>query len=193
MAQPTVAEVMWYVDLPDSRAVNVFHYDKTGTPWAVGDAAGLATVLQAPLLLDWVPVITIHCTIIRCIIRILNASFDDEYDSGALSSAGTVSDSTFPAGTVGVLKKLTDEPGRKGQGRLFISGLAENAHTDSKFNATGATWTNLMTELGNSYVAGPDTFIPSVWSRKNEALYPITNITSNPVLGHLRGRRPAAF
>lgn len=193
MAQPTVAELTWFVDLPESRSMNTFHYDKTGTAWAIGDAATLRTAAQAAFLLDWPGCITVHCTIVRCIVRILNAVFDDESDSGVLAVAGGISDTTFPAGTAGVIKKLTDTPKRVGQGRTFLSGLAENAHVNSQFNSGGGAIPALMVEIATTHVVGPDSYVPSVWSRKMEALYPITNVTANPILGHIRGRRPPAF
>lgn len=193
MAQPTVAEVSWFVDLPDSRAVNVLHYNKTGTAWAAGDAAALRVPLQGALLLDWPGCITVSCMIIRCIVQIVNATFEDVSDSGPLATPGTLSAPTFPSATCAVLKKSTAEPGRSGRGRMFIGGLSETQHTDSYFASAAGGWPLLIAELGNSHVVGPDTFNPVVWSRKTEALHDITAFVPNPVLGHVRTRRPAAF
>lgn len=193
MAQPTCAEVTWVVDTNDSRTVNVFHYDKTGTAWAIGDAAALRISLQAAFLIDWPGVITTECTIVRCVVDIRNATFADTSDSGGLSVPGTRSGDTFPSGTAAILKKVTAEPGRHGRGRFFIGGLSEADHNDSFLNSALAQWPLLMAELATSYVVGPDTFIPSVWSRSKEDLYAITGIVANPVLGHMRTRRPPAY
>lgn len=193
MAQPTVYEASVYSDGPDARAVNVLHYEKSIGAVGPGDAANLGFALLSNLLPTHQACISSSWSLIRLLVSRLNHADKDDYDSGVIAYTGSRGASAFPAGTCGIIKKISGTKGRWAQGRIYVAGLDETEHTNSNFNTAGAWWTAFLAQIIVSEVAGGGTYDPVVWSRKTEALYQIIGAPANPILGHVRGRRPPAF
>jgi len=83
-----------------------------------------------------------------CTIRVGSDGGAIIWESVTLAGAGTQASSNAPQNTAQLLRKRTARAGRKGQGRMYVPGIAENKVSDA-----GAVEPTMITSINNEAAA----------------------------------------
>jgi hypothetical protein len=113
--------------------------------------------------------------------------------SGETGSAGdgTVTGNTLPNEDAAIVTLSAGIGTRVGTGRIFLGGVPTTFVLESKLSTAGITaYSSVLSYFTTTVDYQGMNFIPSIWSRKNNALEPIKFTVLRPILGHRTRRRP---
>jgi hypothetical protein len=170
--------------------VNILYYTVTGVAAAPYDVNAAALAFDGFFRASYLAVLSIACnfTGVDLTVNLSGVTYSGSWGTVA---AGTVTGDGEPSEVAVVLHKATAQPGRSGRGRMFVGGVPESNTTLSRIQAiANPNYVTIGTGVLAVRVNQGLTFTPALRSTKLVSHFPLVAVTVDPVLGHIRHRRP---
>jgi len=178
--------------LHGQSCLNILNFTANGTPDLITDLLEPVLACFADNLL---PVLSSDLTVIGADVKNITGSTAQEAEvSQETDNVGEATGDSLPSTNAAVVRLRTSHVGRTGKGRMFLAGLAESRVVQSNVDATfiAAAVAFLACMFAAYHQGDPpaaNQFIWSVWSRKDNAFYPVESYSVNPVVGTMRSRK----
>jgi len=195
MALPTNYAVISTVYGSDEKSpfMNILWFEVTGTsvPDPQTAAQNAVNLFSSAAALQYQAVMPTEAKWIGARIRLSLAGVAYEAGSAAGAGPGTGgSGDELPDYCAAIIRKRTNVAGKSGRGRWYIGAMSEASCDTSILTAGSITaYDSLGNFLNTGFTTSGLTFAPRHHSQKNNALYPIAFVKTQPNLGTQRRRR----
>lgn len=153
MAIGDVLRVSIRANLHSQETINTFYY-KQNTGVGVEGEAQAANLVNAILTSNWwAPYKALHSNewlaVFANVIKLSTFSppltLSPTYTVDILDQAGTQNSESLPTSIAVSVKRKTDQPGRRGRGRIFLTGFPQPWEKDSKIDTANTSFDVAMT------------------------------------------------
>jgi hypothetical protein len=169
---------------------NIIYYTLNGAFPSNWNIATAAAALDAKFETKWRAIMNGQCEYAGVDLRVNNAGIVSTV-STFLSGSGSGSGQPIPDEVAAVVRLQTDQPGKSGRGRLFLSGLDGDGFLDGHFTPTfHTTLQTLGTEIQTHMTDQTIDWHAGVFSRHTASIHDILT-TAVPVTTATQRRRRA--
>lgn len=205
MAVGDIFRVAVFGEIHGQQTVNTFYYDITAG--GAGSPGVLATSLSNAILAAdwWAAYVDLHSNEWTAtkfqIAQVSNAGvpilLSPTYEINIDDEVGDYVGESLPTSVALVVKRRTDIPGRRGFGRIFLTGVPVDWEDDSRIDTVNvnfsAAMTALLANINSAIVNGANTFRPGHYMPSMiliSRFQPITLWSYDSVLRNQRRRQP---